>query len=278
VTFLRNVSLGKKVNLGDKVAVVGGGNAAIDSARTALRLGTKEVTIVYRRTRVEMPASPEEVEAALEEGVNIIFLAAPLKISKKDARLELTCNRMELGEPDASGRRRPVPIKGSEFTVEFDSIIAAIGQAPDIPSQFDLKMSRWNTLEVGSDTLATSRQGVFAGGDVVTGPASVIKAIAAGRKAAISIDRYLGGSGVIDEVLTPERQYNLCVGKEEDFIGRVQAQMPCLAAKQRIKDFAEVELGFDREAAVEEAKRCFQCGVRLQIPSAPLPPVPVKIA
>jgi len=208
VSFLKSINLGEKVDLGDRVAVIGGGNAAIDSARTALRLGTKEVIIVYRRTRVEMPASPEEVVAALDEGVNIIFLAAPIKIGKENGRLRLTCNRMELGEPDASGRRRPVPIKGSEFSLDFDSIIAAIGQTPDIPNEFGLKAGRGNTLQVDSDTLATNRQGVYAGGDAVTGPASVIGAIAAGRKAAISIDRYLGGSGNIDETLVQRRQFN----------------------------------------------------------------------
>jgi len=276
VTVLRDVSLGRKVDLGNKVAVIGGGNVAIDCARTALRFGAREVVIVYRRTRVEMPASPEEVDAALEEGVKITFLAAPIKIGKEDSRLRLTCNRMELGEPDASGRRRPVPIKGSEFSMDFDSVIAAIGQTSDIPSQFDLKLGRGNTIQVDLDTLATDRPGVYAGGDVVIGPASVIEAIAAGRKAAISIDKYLGGSGEIDEVLAPERQYNPCVGKDTDFIDRVRAQMPSLDVEQRIRNFAEVELGFDEEAAVREAKRCLQCAFRRQLPPVPLPPVRAK--
>ena len=275
-TFLRDVSLGRKVEVGDRVAVIGGGNVAVDSARTALRLGAKEVTIIYRRTRVEMPASPEEVEGALEEGVDILFLAAPTKISQDDDRLKLTCNRMELGEPDTSGRRRPVPIKGSEFSMNFDSIIAAIGQVPDIPDEFNLKTGRGNTLQVDTKTLATSRQGIWAGGDVATGPASVIEAIAAGRKAAVSIDKYLGGEGIIDEVLTKERQFAMCVGKEEDFIERTRVEMPCLAVKQRIGNFAEVELGLDEELTVKEARRCFQCGVRLQIPPAPLPPTKVR--
>jgi len=275
-TFLRDVNLGQKVDVGDKVAVIGGGNVAIDSARTALRLGTEEVTIVYRRTRAEMPASPEEVEAAIEEGVNVVFLAAPIKISKEGSRLTLTCNRMVLGEPDASGRRRPVPIKGSEFSMDFDSIIAAIGQAPDIPSQFGLEVGRGNTLQVDPDTLATDRQGVYAGGDVVIGPASVIEAIAAGRRAAISIDKYLGGSGEIDEVLTTIRQFDPCVGKDTDFLDRVQVQMPCISEEERVGNFAEVELGFDEQAAVAEAKRCLQCAFRRQILPVPLPPVRAK--
>ena len=272
VSFLRGVSLGNKVNLGNKVAVIGGGNAAIDSARTAPRLGAKEVTIVYRRTRAEMPASPEEIEGALEEGIDIIFLAAPLKISKEGGRVRLTCNRMELGEPDASGRRRPVPIKGSEFSTDFDSIIAAIGQATDIPDQFDLKISRGN-IQAAPNTLATSRPGVYAGGDVVTGPASVIEAIAAGRKAASSIDQYLGGDGVIDEVLCQAREYSACFGKDLDFADWTRVEMPCLPAEKVVSNFTEVELGFAESAAIKEGKRCLQCAYRRQILPAPLAPI-----
>ena len=271
-SFLRRVNLGEKIDSGVDVAVVGGGNVAIDSARTALRLGAKNVTILYRRTRVEMPASPEEIEAALEEKINIIYLAAPVRISQDDGRLEVICIRMELGEPDASGRRRPMPIKGSEFSTKFDSVIAAIGQTSEIPEKFNLKTGRGNTLQVNTETLATDRQGVWAGGDVVTGPASVIGAIAAGRKAASSIDKYLGGSGVIDEELTKERQFLMCVGKEEGFVERTRIEMRCLPVEQR-EGFIEVELGYDEQEALKEAKRCFQCGVRLQIPPAPLPPI-----
>jgi len=270
-SFLRRVNLGEKVDLGKEVAVVGGGNVAIDSARSALRLGAKNVTILYRRTRTEMPASPEEVEAAIEEKINIVYLAAPVKINQSDGRLEVICIRMELGEPDASGRRRPVPIKGSEFSTNFDSVIAAIGQTPEIPDKFDLKTGRGNTIRANTETLATDKQGVWAGGDAVSGPASVIEAIAAGRKAASSIDQYLGGSGVIDEELTKERQFRMYVGKDEDFIEWPRIEMRCLVMKQR-EGFIEVELGFDEQEALREAKRCFQCGVRLQIPPAPLPP------
>ncbi len=275
-SLLRRVALGEKVDPGDRVAVIGGGNAAIDSARTARRLGARKVTIVYRRTRAEMPASEEEIEGAIEEGIDILYLAAPVKIGQDGGRLKLTCIRMELGEPDASGRRRPVPVRGSEFSVDFDSIIAAIGQTPDIPRQFNLKMGRGGTLQVDANTLATSRQGVFAGGDVVSGPASVIEAIAAARKAVVAIDKYLGGEGVIDEVLTKERRYGLCVGKEEDFVDRVRVQMPCLPAEKCLSNFTEVELGYDEQLAVKEARRCFQCGVRLQIPPVPLPPTKVR--
>ena len=242
VTFLRNVNLSEKVNVGDKVAVVGGGNVAIDSARTALRLGAEEVTIIYRRTMAEMPAYPEETEEATEEGVNIVFLAAPVRISQQNGRLQLTCIRTELGEPDASGRRQPAPIKGSEFPMVFDSIIKAIGQTSDVPKQFGLELGRGSVFQVDADTLTTKRQGVFAAGDVVTGPATVIEAIAAGSKAARSIDSYLKG-----EPLTLEEKSGRVIEFEELNIDYFKPR-----ARQ-----AQI---CDHLSAVEEAGRCFSCG------------------
>ena len=272
-SFLRDVSLGVKVNVGVKVAVIGGGNVAIDSARVALRLGAKEVSLLYRRTRAEMPASPEEVEAALEEGINIVFLIGHVRIDRKDGHLALTCTRMELGEPDASGRRSPVPIKGSEFATEYDVIIGAIGQRPEIPPEFKVKTGRGNTIQADSGTQATSRPGVWAGGDAVTGPDSVIRAIAAGRRAASSIDKFLGGDGLIDEKLTQERWIGMCAGMTgEGFSDESRVVMPCLPPKQVMSNFTEVELGLTEAGAIAEGKRCFQCGVRLQISPAPLPP------
>jgi formate dehydrogenase beta subunit len=272
-SFLREVNLGKKVDMGDKVAVIGGGNVAIDSARVALRLGAKDVRILYRRTRKEMPASPEEVEAALEENIQMDFLTGHIKIIKKNTRLILTCIRMELGEPDASGRRRPVPIKGSEFDVEYDVIIGAIGQRPDIPEGFNVKTGRGNTIQANSETLATNRKGVWAGGDAVTGPDSVIRAIAAGRIAASSIDKYLGGSGNIEEELTTLREIGVCAGiTAEDFSNQPRVKMPCLPAEKVTNSFIEVETGLNNDNAVAESKRCFQCGFRKQIIPAPKPP------
>ncbi len=272
-SFLRDANLGVKVDVGKKVAVIGGGNVAIDSARVALRLGAREVTIVYRRTRAEMPASPEEVEAALEEGIKIEFLTGHVRVRQEAGHLVMTCNRNELGEPDASGRRRPVPIKGSEFDAEYDSIIGAIGQRPDIPDDFKVKTGRGDTIQADSNNLTTSRQGVWAGGDAVTGPDSVIRAIAAGRTAASSIDKYLGGSGIIDEELTRERKISVCAGMtEEDFNGKPRVKMPCLPPEQVTGNFKEVELGLPEDGVIAEGKRCFQCGVRLQISPAPLPP------
>jgi formate dehydrogenase beta subunit len=273
-SFLRDVNLGKKIELGKRVAVIGGGNVAIDSARTALRLGATDVHIIYRRTRAEMPASPEEVEAALEENIKIDFLTGHLKVCVcGDNKLSLTCNCMELGEPDASGRRRPVPVKGSESDFEYDSIIGAIGQRPDIPADFKVKTGRNSIIQANDETMATSREGVWAGGDAVTGPASVIGAIAAGRKAASSIDKYLGGSGNIEEHLTKERKIGICAGiTAQDFPEQPRVKMPCLPPEEVVGNFTEVETGLLEDGAVTECKRCFQCGFRNQITPAPRPP------
>jgi len=195
IKFLREVNLGRKEKPGDKVVVIGGGNSAIDAARVALRLGASEVTILYRRSRKEMPANPWEVIEAEREGVRIHFLAAPTRILGKDGKVTgMECVRMELGKLDASGRRRPVPIPGSEFTISCDFIIPAISQQPDVSflgEDHGLEISRWNSIEVDPGTMATARPGVFAGGDVVTGPRTVVEAIAAGHKAAKGIDRYI---------------------------------------------------------------------------------------
>ena len=273
ITFLRDVSLGEEVDLGNKVAVIGGGNVAIDAARTALRLGADEVTILYRRTRAEMPAWAEEIEGALEEGVQIEFLTAPkvIALSQGD-QVNLTSVRMELGEPDASGRRRPVPLEGSEFTTEYSAVIAAIGQAPDVPSGFGLSLTRRNACEVDPDSMTTSVSGVFAGGDVARGPSSVIEAIADGRRAAIAIDRYLGGQGLIDETLVETPMPDPYLGRKEGFADQPRVSMPCLSAKTRKKDFQEVELGLSKDEAQKEAQRCLQCDLRLYITPALLPP------
>lgn len=197
VTFLRDLNLGNPVEIGRRVAVIGGGNVAIDSARCALRLGAKEVMILYRRSRQEMPASDEEIEAASAEGVKIEYLVAPLDVLNSDGAVTgLRCVRMELGEPDASGRRRPIPISSSEFDMELDTIIPAIGQVPDmsfIGEDTGIELTKRGTINVDPDNLETSRPGVFAGGDCQTGPGIAIEAIAAGKKAATSIDRYLRG-------------------------------------------------------------------------------------
>jgi NADH-quinone oxidoreductase subunit F len=258
VEFLRNVSSGKKVKVGKRVAVVGGGNSAIDTARTSRRLGA-EATILYRRSRDEMPADDQEILDALEEGVKLEVLTLPVKIRSGKKGLKVTCQRMELGDMDSSGRRRPVPIEGSEYTQEFDSVLAAIGQQPDIPKNLEVEVSRRQRIGVDELTLQTSVEGVFAGGDVVTGPASVVEAIAHGRMAAEAIDRYLGGSGAIEEKLAPEEDLSKLPPLSAETKARLRPKMPHRAPNPRARTFQQVELGYSREAAIKEASRCLRC-------------------
>jgi heterodisulfide reductase subunit A len=192
VEFLREINLRKRVEIGKKVAVIGGGNVAIDAARSALRLGTETVEIYYRRSKEEMPAISEEVEEAIREGVKIHFLASPIKINGRGRKATgMVCLRMRLGEPDGRGRRTPIPIEGSDFKVHADSIIAAIGQSIDRRALKEFDTNPDGTVRVNPETNETSIKGVFAGGDVVTGPGWAIDAIAAGKKGAESIHRYL---------------------------------------------------------------------------------------
>jgi len=179
--------------------------------------------------------------------------------------------RMELGEPDASGRRRPVPIKDSEFTTDYDTVIAAIGQAPEVPKSYQVATGRGNVLQIDDDC-STNREGVFAGGDAVTGPASVIKAIAAGRKGAIAIDKYLGGSGVIAEELAKLEEPKACIGREEGFAHLHRHESPCLPAEERLNNFDEIEDSYDGETATREALRCLQCDLRMKISPVKFPP------
>ena len=197
--FLGRVARGERPDLGDSVFVVGGGNTAIDSARTARRLGVEDVTILYRRTRAEMPALEIEIEEALAEGVKIEFLSAPVAVQTIHDELSMTCQRMELGEPDASGRRRPVPVKGSEYNATCGTIISAIGQRIDMECLEGEKVicSVDGRIEIDELTMETTIRGVFAGGDCVTGPDIAVRASGAGRLAAASIDQYLRGEPVI---------------------------------------------------------------------------------
>jgi len=272
VSFLRRVNLGEAVSLGPKVAVIGGGNVAVDAARTARRLGIREVALIYRRSRAEMPAFPHEVEEAILEGVTVEFLTAPVSIRPTNGNLRVEFVRMELGEPDESGRRRPVPVAGSEHTREFDTVIAAIGQRPEVPDHFQIRMGKGDILEVHRDTLKTNRERVFAGGDAVSGPASVIEAIAMGRTAASVIDRSLGGDGNIEESLVDSEDTNSFLGREEDFFARRRAEMPTLSLAERLTGFRLVELGLDEKAAMAEASRCLRCDLRLDLAAPPHPP------
>jgi NADPH-dependent glutamate synthase beta subunit-like oxidoreductase len=260
IDFLRDVNFGKKVKLGDRVAVIGGGNAAIDAARAALRLGAKDVTIFYRRTRAEMPANASEVEEAIKEGVKIEFLAAPTKIFSKNGAVTLENIRMKLGAPDASGRPRPEPIDGSEFKVDVDAVIAAIGQRPEVPVQFKLEIGKGNVVVADAETMATSQKAVFSAGDAVIGPASVVEAVRTGKKAAISIDKHLGGKGVLPIVEIKVKEPT----SRDTFIQRwaresKRVEMPRLPIEDRLRGFDEVELGLSEKMAIGEGKRCWRC-------------------
>ncbi len=260
LSFLRQVNSGEKVVIGKKVAVIGGGNAAVDAARVAQRVGAEEVTILYRRSRAEMPAERSEIEEAENEGIRIELLTAPTRVLTEENRVVgLECIRMRLGEADASRRRRPVPIEGSEYRVEVDTVIMAIGQQVNkgmLPKE--LEFTSWGTIQVDQVTLHTNIDGVFAGGDVVSGPSDVIASVATGKEAAISIDRYLRGVDLAEGRPEPRRKVDF-VDKSRA-VRQARARMPVLETNKR-RGFTEVELGFDAETAAAEASRCLNCAV-----------------
>jgi NADPH-dependent glutamate synthase beta subunit-like oxidoreductase/NAD-dependent dihydropyrimidine dehydrogenase PreA subunit len=261
ISFLKEVNRGNTPVLGNRVAVIGGGNTAVDAARCAARLGAGEITIIYRRSQVEMTAYEEEVGSAVFEGIRMQFLAAPARVVRQDDGLELSLLRMELGKPDNSGRRSPVPVKGSEYTSCFDTVIVAIGQVPVISDTIALKVDdKKKTAIVEPETLQTNLPRVFAGGDMVSGPASIIEAIAYGRKAASSIDKYLGGTGAIDQQLAPAEEEVLVT--EYQVQEQSQTMIRCAPLTDRVRNFQSVESGLNEEMAVKEAQRCRSCDAR----------------
>ncbi len=262
IRFLRQAAEASAVAIGPAVAVVGGGNTAVDCARTARRLGSAEVTVVYRRTRDEMPAAQEEVEALLQEGIKLQFLAAPVRFHGKDGKLsEMECVRMELGEPDASNRRRPAPVRGSEFRLPVATVITALGQAVETSFVEGLGVALANnrTISIDPATGATGIEGIFAGGDVVTGPAYVIDAIAAGKKAAASMNRYLKGEPVVAQG-PPKAPEKLSDAERAGLIGCIprtgRIRMPEEPPEARVADFRDVSPGYSPDAAQIEASRC----------------------
>jgi heterodisulfide reductase subunit A-like polyferredoxin len=263
VDLLRRGNLGELKQLQGRVLVVGGGDVAIDASRSALRLGAAQVSIVYRRSDQEMPARANEVADALAEGIEIQYLTAPQQILTKDNKvLGLQCVRMELGTPDSSGRRRPVPIPGSEFIIECDWVVPAIGQTPDSAILGDgpgVKLSRWGTIETEDISFATNVKGVFAGGDAQTGPWVAIGAVAHGKEAAISIGRYLKGEDLKagrEPLQLPQENFYPIPEKIEK---KARLHMGTLSMEQRKKGFGEVELGFTEEQAKAEAEKCLNC-------------------
>jgi NADH-quinone oxidoreductase subunit F len=262
VDFLRAVALGQAPDLsGKRVGVVGGGNVALDAVRTAWRLGASEVHLIYRRRREDMPAYAEEVEAAEHEGVIFHFLTNPTRVLGDERVTGVECLAHSLGEFDRSGRRRPVPLSGSEFVLELDMLIPAIGQTPDLTGlegEGGVAVKRDSTFDV-SDALCTSRPGVFAAGDAVSGPATVVEAVAQGNAVARAVDHYLR-TGETDKIVTlpgyevVEQPFNL-----DDYVDARAPHMPELTVEERRGNFREVELGLDERAIQEECKRCLRC-------------------
>ncbi|MBI4794312.1 MAG: FAD-dependent oxidoreductase, partial [Deltaproteobacteria bacterium] len=264
VDLLRRHNLGAPQEIGKTLAVIGGGNVAIDVACTARRLGS-DVTIVYRRSREEMPAFAHEVEQALCEGVKIIYLAAPLEVvvGAEGKAIGLICQKMELGEPDASGRRKPVPIPNATFELPVDMIVPAIGQeaAQGPLADCGLNLSRWGTIEVDEVTYQTSRPGVFAAGDVHTGPWIAVEAVGGGIEAAESIDRYLKGLDLREGRIEGEEAHQRWAAIPKDEEGQLREVMPTMPPEQSCACFDEIAQGFTLEQAQREAGRCLNCGV-----------------
>ena len=270
VDFLRAVALGHREVPGKRVVVIGGGNVAIDAARTCFRLGSEEVVLAYRRTRHEMPADEEEVEQAEEEGVELKFLTIPEEIVGEAGRLTgLRCLRAELVEADGGGRMRPVPVEGSDFVISADAVISAIGQRVDtdcLDSIDALKWTRRSTIDTNLVSAETNQEGIFAVGDAVTGPATVIEAIGAGKRAAEGIDRYLSG--------IPQPQIPPVPGRRGRITCRMlsatqkmtakRPEMPLLNIDRRRTTFQQVELGYSEPDVREEAGRCLRCDICLR--------------
>jgi len=260
--FLRAVSVGQHVDVGERVAVIGGGNSAIDAARTAKRLGAKEAMILYRRTRNEMPALPHEIEAAEREGIKFHFLVAPKRIIGENGKVKaIECLRMRLGEPDASGRRRPIPISFSEHQYEVDSVIPAIGQIPEkscVPHELLDEKAKEALIPVDEITTETKIEGVFAGGDIVTGPASIIQAVGAGKQAAFSIHRYLSGQDLragreeVEETTWVKDWESL---RQKSRRYEAPTEKPRLSFEEATRFLEET-----KRKAMFEAFRCLGCG------------------
>jgi len=264
VTFMRMVNLGEDLKIGSRVAVVGGGNTAMDAARSSLRLGAKEVFILYRRTREEMPVDPRELEQVEEEGIKIHFLTQPMRVLSVDGirASGVRCIRNRSGEPEKDGRKRAIPIEGSEFDMDIDLLIPAVSQSPDIsflPDEIGLEISKWDRLSVNPETFETNVHGIFAGGDFVTGPRDVIRVIADGRKAALSIHSYLRGEEIAKEHAHFSAVSDIKIDPDLEKIPRQKINTAPIHERKSVDK--EVELGFSKDAAIKEAVRCLQCHI-----------------
>jgi NADH-quinone oxidoreductase subunit F len=265
IEFLKAYNLHGRELAKGRVGVIGGGNSAIDAARVALRQKRVDnVSVFYRRTQAEMPAYREEIDAAWEENIQMRTLVAPVEVIATDGKLSgLKLIDCKLGEPDTSGRRQPVPIPGSEHVVELDTLIVAISEQPETDGLTGLDLNRNGTLRINKESMATSRPGVFAGGDVVTGPNSVVDAIAAGKKAARMISNYVSGKllRTLPKVRLPSFYIEPVESQEDDGDGAHRVEPPLLTVSKRRKNFAEVELCISDEQARCEARRCLRCDI-----------------
>jgi len=269
--LLREVNLNREVKIGKRIGIIGGGNAAIDAARCVKRMkGCETVTIFYRRTRKEMPAFEEEVEAAIEEGIEFHFLTGPANVIAEDGKITgIEIIKMKLGELDESGRRRPVPVEGSEFTVPLNTLIVAIGQDPDLSFlgiDHGLEISRKHTIEVLFETHYTSIPGVFAGGDVVTGANTVTDAMAAGKQAAEMIDKYMKGENLAREyqLTRPSLYVSPIELTDEEIEEAKRPELPCISVSERAYNFREVDLNMKEATAIREARRCLRCDLETE--------------
>jgi formate dehydrogenase beta subunit len=270
VEFLRLIAQGQKPLEGKKIVVIGGGNVAMDCVRSARRLGFEDVNLVYRRTIKEMPADPVEIKEAKEEGIQFHYQVQPVKILAQEGKVTgLECIRMELGEPDDSGRRRPEPVEGSNFVLECDAIIPAIGQTCVVdcvlPDEQGVELTRWKTLVVDPVTRQSAETDIFGGGDCITGPATLIAALAAGKKGAKYIDQFLQTGQCSPDFHDDMENYIQNLGvfypfEKMPFKGQdKRARQPALDPEKRITHFGEVEAGFDEGQALLEASRCLRC-------------------
>ncbi|MDD5728973.1 MAG: FAD-dependent oxidoreductase, partial [Victivallales bacterium] len=261
LTFLRQYNIRGSVPVGKNVVVVGGGNAAIDASRTALRLGAEEVTLIYRRTREQMPAYEEEIEEAEHEGVKMMMLVAPEKIIIKNGKVTgLLCKKMQLGEFDRSGRRRPNASQDSEFTLKADQVIAAIGQASEAGKflkDSGIKLNNRDCITAKPLTGQTNLDWIFAGGDIVTGPWSVIEAVAAGERAAVGMDEFL--SGEKHAFWREEQELDTYFDPEADPVPYPREKQPLISVERRRNNFDEVEMSWSEAVAIRQAKRCLRC-------------------
>lgn len=283
IDFLQRISSGEKLELGKTAAIVGGGNTAVDCARTLLRCGLEKVYMVYRRTRKEMPANEVEIVASEEEGIEFVFLAAPTRvIAGEDGKCkQLEYLKMQLGEPDKSGRRRPEPVEGSETTLDVEMVISAIGQAPDASFKeqdpqrrmTELELTRWNTIDNNPATLQSTVPYIFTAGDSATGPGLVVEAIGSGRRAARSIDLFLKGEPVEPpkDSLQQKRIHESIFTSVEGITPSPRAKMPELPVSERLDSFIEVDQVLSEEEAHREANRCLNCCRICYNPDTPFP-------